>query len=74
MSTGSLSAICSVGDEYGAHRRFLLSAKGNALLQVLNGRRLSDGFLFPSTEGFDHNRFPSHFLVTAYNHVLCKLF
>ena len=72
MTLGSVSVTLLAEDGYDSHRRFLLSARGNALLQVLNGRRLTDGFIFPGTLCFDHRRFPSHYLVAAYDHVLCE--
>ena len=76
MGVLSVAALkCQIKDveaTCNSHRRLLLHAKGNSLLQVLSGRRVNDGFVVRGSLGtnysrvFDSKRFPSYLLTRAY--------
>ena len=46
--------------------------KCQALLLVVDGRRVNDGFNFPGEPGFDHTLLPSPYLIDAYHYIGSK--
>ena len=63
-------------DYYNCQLRLQMAIKCNALLRVVDGRRLTDGFVFPGAPTYDHNQFPSPFLREAYVRIsgICPIY
>ena len=55
--------------DYACHDRLKFAIKCQALLQVVEGRRQSDGFTFPGEPFFDSSLFPSHLLSDAFQFI-----